>query len=525
MATDMHTLFGGLPTPAPSSLSDARERYQAAQNAGSSHDFESMLGRAEARQTKPRREAPAGTPAPKNGVPSRSNMHSKPESTTQQFERSTDVTSREQAVTRKDVSGERKDQLSQPEAQHEHRESDEPSDEQSSSVDDAMVVAINASVNAAPPPTVPAHDTAELGTQPVQDATNTVAAVDDPAPAITAFSVPAMNVSMPAGEQAKTAAVSDTTSVPSTEVQDSGALPKTGNAPSEPQAAAAVQGAPIAAHTQAINIEAPVVPEKAEPDTAKQAVAAVALMKQDGQVQPQLSPNHADGSSLVDAMTQGSAMSGSQGSAGTEQHLAQDSGRFSDSSDESHRPSANVLPTSEGNNRALFLDRMNGMGQPTGVANGGVSAGDDSGQSTGAARASDADRLGEFRGVAPFSQTVTLDLDPLDMGPLRVRVMMNDQTVHAHIRTEHGELGQGLLQQGQSLESSLRTTGLEMGMLRVTVDQQQGRGDNAWMFQQQQQQQGRSSSSNVSHASSRDDERGVRGERGVGSNDRVSIFA
>ncbi|MDR4472114.1 MAG: flagellar hook-length control protein FliK [Nitrospira sp.] len=419
------------------------------------------------------------------------------------------MTSREQAVTRKEVSGERKDQLSQPEAQHEHRESDEPSDEQSSSVDDAMVVAINASVNAAPPPTVPAHDTAELGTQPVQDATNTVAAVDDPAPAITAFSAPAMNVSMPAGEQAKTAAVSDTTSVPSTEVQDSGALPKTGNAPSEPQAAAAVQGAPIAAHTQAINIEAPVVPEKAEPDTAKQAVAAVALMKQDGQVQLQLSPNHADGSSLVDAMTQGSAMSGSQGSAGTEQHLAQDSGSFSDSSDESHRPSANVLPTSEGNNRALFLDRMNGMGQPTGVANGGVSR----------RRQRTIDRRrarlgcrppGEFRGVAPFSQTVTLDLDPLDMGPLRVRVMMNDQTVHAHIRTEHGELGQGLLQQGQSLESSLRTTGLEMGMLRVTVDQQQGRGDNAWMFQQQQQQQGRSSSSNVSHASSRDDERGVR---------------
>lgn len=168
---------------------------------------------------------------------------------------------------------------------------------------------------------------------------------------------------------------------------------------------------------------------------------------------------------------------------------------------------------------------MNGLGQPVSVATEGSSGGNDSGQSTGALHASDADRLGEFRGPTPFSQTVTLDLDPLDMGPLRVRVMMNDQTVHAHIRTEHGELGQGLLQQGQSLESSLRTTGLEMGMLRVTVDQQQGRGDNAWMFQQQQQQQGRSSSSNMSHAAGREDERGVRGERGVGSNDRVSIFA
>jgi hypothetical protein len=80
------------------------------------------------------------------------------------------------------------------------------------------------------------------------------------------------------------------------------------------------------------------------------------------------------------------------------------------------------------------------------------------------------------------------------------------------------------LQQGQSLESSLRTTGLEMGMLRVTVDQQQGRGDTAWLFQQQQQ-QGRPSSPNMSQAPAREDERATRGEQRVGSNDRVSIFA
>ncbi len=525
MATDMRTLFGGLPTPSPSSLSDARERYQAAQSTGSSHDFESMLGSAEARQANPRREAAASTPASKNGVPSRSRIHSKPESTTQQFERSTDVTSREQAVTRKEVSGERKDQHSEQETPREHSESDELSDEQSTPVNDAMVLAMNASVNAAPPPTVPAHDTAELGTQPVQDATNTLTAVGDPGPANTAVSAPAMTVSMTAGEQAKTGAVPGTTSVPVAEVQDTAAPPAAGNAPSEPKAAAAVQGESIAIPTQANSIEAPVVPGKAEPDMAKQAVAAVTLRKQDGQVQPQLSPNQADGSALVDAMAQGSTMSGAQGSAGAEQHLAQDSGRFSDSSGESHRPSVNVLPTGEGNNRELFLDRMNGLGQPVSVATEGPSGGNDSGQSTGVLRASDADRPGEFRGATPFSQTVTLDLDPLDMGPLRVRVMMNDQTVHAHIRTEHGELGQGLLQQGQSLESSLRTTGLEMGMLRVTVDQQQERGDNAWMFQQQQQQQGRSSSSNMSHAAGREDERGVRADRGVGSNDRVSIFA
>jgi hypothetical protein len=79
---------------------------------------------------------------------------------------------------------------------------------------------------------------------------------------------------------------------------------------------------------------------------------------------------------------------------------------------------------------------------------------------------------------------VTLDLDPLDMGPLRVRVMMSDVTVNAHIRTEHGALGQGLMQQGHQLESSLRTNGLEMGFLRVTVDQQQqGRGESGSAYQ------------------------------------------
>lgn len=122
-----------------------------------------------------------------------------------------------------------------------------------------------------------------------------------------------------------------------------------------------------------------------------------------------------------------------------------------------------------------------------------------------------------------MAHSVMLDLDPLDMGPLRVRVMMSDQTVHAHIRTEHGELGQGLLQQGQSLESSLRTTGLEMGMLRVTVDQQQGRSDNAWMFQQQH--QDRPTASSGQRSTTREDERSARGETGDYTSERVSIFA
>ncbi len=139
------------------------------------------------------------------------------------------------------------------------------------------------------------------------------------------------------------------------------------------------------------------------------------------------------------------------------------------------------------------------------------------------AHASETERLNELRGSYPSAQTVTLDLDPLDMGPLRVRIMMTEQTVHAHIRTEHGELGQGLLQQGQSLEASLRTTGLEMGMLRVTVDQQQqGRGDNPWVYQQQ---QGRPGSASAGSSGMREEDRGARSETELYNNGRVSFFA
>ncbi|MGZ8422469.1 MAG: flagellar hook-length control protein FliK, partial [Nitrospira sp.] len=137
--------------------------------------------------------------------------------------------------------------------------------------------------------------------------------------------------------------------------------------------------------------------------------------------------------------------------------------------------------------------------------------------------ASESERISELRGTFSSAQTVTLDLDPLDIGPLRVRIMMTDQTVHAHIRTEHGELGQGLLQQGQSLEASLRTTGLEMGMLRVTVDQQQqGRGDNAWAFQQQ---PGRPGLASGLPSASGEEERASRAEYGIHNNGRVSFFA
>lgn len=174
----------------------------------------------------------------------------------------------------------------------------------------------------------------------------------------------------------------------------------------------------------------------------------------------------------------------------------------------------------EGTMRTSFQERMAVTNQPATIASDGLSAGEATGNAS-VRHAAAAERVSELRESTSFSQSVTLDLDPLDMGPLRLRVMMSDQTVHAHIRTEHGALGHGLLQQGPSLESSLRTTGLEMGMLRVTVDQQQGGGQQAWEFQQQ----ARSGGGSGRPTGSKDEDRQTRATTEMYGNGRVSIFA
>jgi hypothetical protein len=83
-------------------------------------------------------------------------------------------------------------------------------------------------------------------------------------------------------------------------------------------------------------------------------------------------------------------------------------------------------------------------------------------------------------------QSVSLDLEPADLGPVNVRIFMMDRTVHAHVRTEHMDLGQGMLSQQQQLETKLQNSGLEMGQFKVTVDQQQlSRGDSqGWLRQE-----------------------------------------
>jgi hypothetical protein len=74
----------------------------------------------------------------------------------------------------------------------------------------------------------------------------------------------------------------------------------------------------------------------------------------------------------------------------------------------------------------------------------------------------------------PFVQSVSLELPQADLGQLRVRVMLSDQVVHAHLVTDRGDLGQMLVTRQEQLSTQLSTAGLEMGQLRVQVDRQGG---------------------------------------------------
>jgi flagellar hook-length control protein FliK len=230
----------------------------------------------------------------------------------------------------------------------------------------------------------------------------------------------------------------------------------------------------------------------------------------------------ADLQSPFDSVMRVNDLSSSQNAPSAGQFADNDFSSSSDARSEQSPPKSNLLPAEDGSLRPQFLDQTTGV-SPSAPPSGDSRVGrSEIGQAT-PMHASESERISDLRGTFSSAQSVTLDLDPLDMGPLRVRVMMTDQMVHAHIRTEHGELGQGLLQQGQSLEASLRTSGLEMGMLRVTVDQQQqGRGDNAWAFQQQ---PGRPGTASGPPSAPGESEAVSRLEYVVHNNGRVSFFA
>lgn len=256
-----------------------------------------------------------------------------------------------------------------------------------------------------------------------------------------------------------------------------------------------------------------------EPDRIK--AAAMAMQAGEHKPSPVAVADHVDPQPALALAMQPGLSSEGQDMWSSEQSPEEDRQQFADSWGGVDQSNLNAVQTDDNTLRPQFLDRLTGLSQHRPPSNDSASWRSDAGTDPSLHEA-ESERLTELRGTFPSAQSVTLDLDPLDMGPLRVRVMMTDQTVHAHIRTEHGELGQGLLQQGPSLESSLRTTGLEMGMLRVTVDQQQGRGDNAWVFQQQ---QGRPAPASGQPSTPGEEERAARMDNGYHNSGHVSFFA
>ncbi len=527
MATDMQGLSSGFPTQRAPEIQDTRDRQRAGQGSDPARNFESMLGRAEARHMSSTQDTPTVRSEERTAPHARQVARSTQEPSDQRSNRSAVSEGDDQPHNRIDRT-EEKPRPSEDDSEEKGatQESKQNHYDQDAMRQDMLLAAMM--VPAAPATSVeqqqPQTETAE---NRVDTPTNAAAVISNDH--ATDGTTPATSLvgSVPGTDTA-------TPGVPASELDARAAAGKEAAPNKHPADKTVVQTEAKEIPSIAAQIPGPegTPVDRTDSDAGSRldaehvnaALAAMTASKHNPKMAEQGPLDQGDRSSILDTVTQGTNLSEGQAGAGTGRFLDQDGQSFSDSSGGNDRSLPNQTPSVEQNTRAAFMDRMNDLHQSAPSINESSFGRSESGQTTAVLRAAESDRVGELRGMTPLSQSVTLDLDPLDMGSLRVRVMMSDQTVHAHIRTEHGELGQGLLQQGQSLESSLRTTGLEMGMLRVTVDQQQGRGDNAWMFQQQPQ-HGRSSSPNMPQSRAREDERGARGERTAGSNERVSFFA
>lgn len=72
----------------------------------------------------------------------------------------------------------------------------------------------------------------------------------------------------------------------------------------------------------------------------------------------------------------------------------------------------------------------------------------------------------------PAAQSVQFELPNADLGQLRVRVVLSDQTVHTHMVTDRADVGRLLVDRQEHLGAQLSTAGLDLGQLRVQVDRQ-----------------------------------------------------
>lgn len=79
-------------------------------------------------------------------------------------------------------------------------------------------------------------------------------------------------------------------------------------------------------------------------------------------------------------------------------------------------------------------------------------------------------------------QAIQVNLDPNDLGRMRIRVVLADSTVHAQVSTEYTDVGQFLINRRDQLESALEASGLDMGQFRVHIDREgSGQSANDWI--------------------------------------------
>ena len=526
MATDMQSLFSGLPSQGTQPSVDSRDRPKPAHNAGGSREFDSVLERAESRQNTMRQEPVSGRAGAKRMAATGSSRPTSVESSQQQTDRPAVAVRREHPVREHDQACATKDcgaknEVDAMSVDEGRDEADEAPTQQQEMLLAAMMMVTAPVEDMSVTPSTEGSDSETESDVPVLAGGEAAAAASIAQRPSTvqpgAVSAPALStgtealgqvvpvVTVPHPEPTKTAEIDGGS-------KDALPLPLPLHADNQH----------LAPDVSSDHAEVLLKDMNLDSNRMKAVLTAAPNSKTEAGVSESVAATQVDRPAFLEGLSAVTSLSRGQEGATADTHLEKESQQFSDSAAGNDRSLPGQMNANGSVDRSPFLDRMNGIQQPAVSSNDSASSRTDAGQATAALRVAESERLSELRGTAPVSQSVMLELDPLDMGPLRVRVMMSDQTVHAHIRTEHGELGQGLLQQGQSLESSLRTTGLEMGMLRVTVDQQQGRSDTAWMFQQQ---SGRSATPSGPQSTEGEEERSAREESRHYTSERVSIFA
>ncbi len=536
MATDLQPVFSTVSNAPKHTSSEMRERHESLSSSSFAHRFDSVLGRAESR---PGSGQPSILSRTKQAARPHTSAHSSTSSSTHsQADKlsATAADARQETVSHKSESDQtQKEGADNGQAEQTskvHKKSTQttalspeeflaagmatqvpqdeplsalataPSDESGTSRD-GTAKSVDATVGEVSP--VPAAGVSTLTTQPNSVTQSAPAPTSDQRPGQLPADVTASgDVNRPAGPPKSSDA-----SPSETGKGDSGQVFQ-------------AQNQSVLSEAQVALTENSIREARAEPDKPGLATTVGGLQLTQKPVSGPNGPVPGELQSQFDSVMRVNDIAMGPNASSAEHFAGNDFSSSTGSHSEPEHSKSNLLPPEDGSLRPQFLDQTTGV-SPSAPPSGDSRVGRSEAGQVPLMHASETERINELRETFSSAQTVTLDLDPLDMGPLRVRIMMTDQIVHAHIRTEHGELGQGLLQQGQSLEASLRTTGLEMGMLRVTVDQQQqGRGDNAWAFQQQ---PGRPGPASGLPSAPGEDERVSRGEYGFYNNGRVSFFA